>query len=145
MGMLRKFFCLTQRDRRLLIFTAILLNLIRLGLLVLPFRSLQHLLAQISTEQFKIQPTSGDSPSQIVWAVNSISRYLPGEVKCLTRALATQTLMLQQGYSPQLRIGVAKESFGKLEAHAWVEYQGHIIIGGLYDMERFTPLNTTEE
>jgi hypothetical protein len=39
-----------------------------------------------------------------------------------------------------LRIGVAKGEAGKLEAHAWVESQGRIVIGGLRDLPYFTPL-----
>jgi hypothetical protein len=61
-------------------------------------------------------------------------------VKCLARALATQHLLAVNGYGAQLRIGVAKESSGKLEAHAWVEYQGNVIIGGLQHLSAFTPL-----
>lgn len=55
-------------------------------------------------------------------------------------SLATQHLLALYGYGAQLRIGVAKVASGKLEAHAWVEYQGKVIIGELQDLSTFTPL-----
>jgi hypothetical protein len=52
--------------------------------------------------------------------------------------------MTRHGFSPQLRIGVAKGETGKLEAHAWIESQGKIVIGYLKDLSRFTPLPSLE-
>lgn len=125
------------RDRNLLIITFTLLTLIRLAMWLLPFRTLQSLVnrsSQISSKQAKINIDT------ITWAVEISSRYMPGGVKCLARALTTQILMNWQGYSSQLRIGVAKENNATLAAHAWVEYQGQVIMGNLSDLERFTPL-----
>ncbi|NET54236.1 MAG: lasso peptide biosynthesis B2 protein, partial [Merismopedia sp. SIO2A8] len=65
-------------------------------------------------------------------------------VKCLARALTTQVFMSRQGYSPQLRIGVAKGEGGQLEAHAWVESQGQVVIGYLGNLSYFTPLPSLE-
>jgi hypothetical protein len=42
----------------------------------------------------------------------------------------------------KLVIGVAKNQFQELEAHAWIEVQGRVVIGQLHDLERFTPLPT---
>jgi hypothetical protein len=43
-----------------------------------------------------------------------------------------------------VRIGVAKGEGGKLEAHAWVECEGNVIIGG-YELERYTSLVALDE
>ena len=83
------------------------------------------------------------SVGKIVWTVNAASRYMPG-VMCLARALTTQVIMSRHGLSPQLRIGVAKTERGKLEAHAWVEYQGRVAIGGLSNLSKFVPLPSLE-
>ncbi len=69
---------------------------------------------------------------------------MPGGAKCLARALTTQVLLNRQGYLPDLRIGVAKATAGQLEAHAWVEYQGRIVIGQLNDLSRYLPLPSFE-
>ncbi|NEO92611.1 MAG: lasso peptide biosynthesis B2 protein [Moorea sp. SIO3G5] len=140
MKRLRKFLRLTSRERQLVINTFILLGLIRLALWLLPFQTLRRLVAKISQPSPQAQGVNQTNLSKIVGAVNLSSRYMPGGVKCLARALTTQVLMSRCGYSPQLRIGVAKGEGGKLEAHAWVENQGQVVIGYLRDLSRFTPL-----
>jgi Transglutaminase-like superfamily len=120
--------------------TFILLATIRLGLWLLPFQTLLQGLEKLgraTSLSLSINPSF--SISHIVWRVNVSSRYLPG-VKCLARALATQVLLTRHGYPSELQIGVAKSEHGELEAHAWVEYQGRVIIGGLSTLSRFVPL-----
>ncbi|WP_193195680.1 lasso peptide biosynthesis B2 protein [Nostoc sp. MG11] len=126
-----------NKDRYLLINTFILLGLIKLGLWLLPFQILRQILGSISQPNTKLDQTS---LSKITWAVNVSTRYMPNGAKCLARALACQVLMTRRGYSPELRIGVAKSEEGKLEAHAWVESQGQVVIGYLTDLPRFTQL-----
>lgn len=145
MKRLRKFLHLSPGERQLLLGTFVWLGLVRLGLWLLSFPTLRQLLASISRansvgEPKFCVPTTG----KIVWAVNVSSRYMPGGAKCLARALTAQVLMSRRGYSPQLRIGVAKGEEGQLEAHAWVESQGQVVIGYLGDMARFTPLPAFE-
>lgn len=141
MRRLRSFFKLNRGEQHLLLITFILLAAIRLGLWLLPFRNFLKLLQKISKPDFlPPEDKSQISASKIVWAVNVASRFMPGIVKCLARALSTQVLMTYHGYSPELRIGVAKKEGGELEAHAWIEYQGRVAIGNLPDLSRFIPL-----
>jgi hypothetical protein len=74
--------------------------------------------------------------------VNISSYYMPA--LCLARALTTKVLMNQQGYTPQLRIGVTKGQAGKLEAHAWVDYQGQVVMGNLPNLSQFNALMPIE-
>ncbi len=141
MRRLRKLVAITKSDRRLLVSAILLLGTVRLGLLLLPFQTLRRLLAKMTQTTSKLQPDQ--SLDKVVWAVRVVSRYMPGEVKCLARALTTQVLLERRGYQTQLRIGVAKGQ-GGLEAHAWVESQGRIVVGGLKDIGRYTPLPDLE-
>lgn len=145
MQRLRKFLQINQRDRRLLVNTALLLGTIRLGLWLLPFQTLRQLLARMTQITTELQKPNHASIGRVVWAVEVVSRYMPGGVKCLARALSTQVLLGRRGHLAELRIGVAKSERGQLEAHAWVESQGRIVIGGLKDLARYTPLSTLEE
>lgn len=138
MKKLHKLVALTSSDRQLLFNTIFLLTIIRLGLWLLPFKTLRNLLAKVTQTTSKL-PTDTVHINKIIWAVKVTSRYLPGKVKCLARALTTQILLERRGYKAQLRIGVAKNEKG-LEAHAWVESQGRIVIGGLKDLGRYTTL-----
>ena len=140
MQQLCKLFGLSHRDRQLLINAFILLLLIRFGLWLLPFQQLQKVLDLIDADKADQPSRHATGLGKIVTAVNISSRYTPGGAKCLARALTTQSLMKQQGYTPQLRLGVAKGTQGTFEAHAWVEHQGQIVIGYLTDLSRFKPL-----
>ena len=56
-------------------------------------------------------------------------------------------IMLRQlGYEPELKIGVAREG-RLLDAHAWVECDGHIVVGdaGLDRYSVLPPLLGTEK
>ncbi len=140
MKRLRKFNSLTSGDRLLLISTFVWLGLVRLGLWLLPFGTWRRLIASVSRATHKPQEVGKTDQGKIVWAVNVASRYMPGGAQCLARALTAQVLMSRYGYSPQLRIGVAKGEGGQFEAHAWVECQGEVVIGYLGDLSRFTPM-----
>jgi len=52
-----------------------------------------------------------------------VKRKLGIQGPCLVRSLTLWTLLLRRGVETELRVGVRKRN-GKVEAHAWVEFQG---------------------
>ena len=135
MSPLRKWLQRSPVERRLLLRAWLLLGLIRAALWLLPFRVVHGLLLRPPL-------TAGwASIEQIGWAVAVASVYIPF-ASCLPQALAAQALLLRHGYPADLRIGVARDQ-GRLEAHAWVESGGQIVIGGsTSSLARYTPLPT---
>ena len=73
---------------------------------------------------------------RVVWAVKVASRYVQG-IRCLAQALATQVLLEQRGYPSELRIGFTRSKGGQMSAHAWVESEGRVVIGGDGNMARY--------
>lgn len=72
---------------------------------------------------------SGDaSCGDLIWAVQVSSHYVP-RTTCLTNALTGHSLLSQYGYPSLVKIGVGKSSEGEFEAHAWLEYEGKVVIG----------------
>jgi hypothetical protein len=136
---LLKLLTLNKSDRSILLTAFILLNLVRVGLFFCSFSTLQELLEKAS-QLLQSKISHELSVKKIIWAVNTSSRYTPGLVKCLARALTTQTLMKSCGYSPQLQIGVIKADNGKLQAHAWIEHEGKVVIGNLSNLNTFVPM-----
>jgi hypothetical protein len=55
--------------------------------------------------------------------------------------MAAQVLLRRNGHPADLRFGV-RRSERKLEAHAWVESRGRVVIGR-GQLTRFTPLSPT--
>ena len=152
-------------DFPLFVVAFVLLAIIRLGLWLLPFRLLFNLLMQVrnpfsisanaQTTDSNVRPNLFHSPGiflpvrsrsqgvrNIIWSINKASQYMPGGVKCLARAMATQVLMNWYCHRSELHIGVNKVPGGDFQAHAWVEYQGHVIIGDLKDLPKFKQLLT---
>lgn len=129
MSRLRKFLGLTSADRRLLGQAFRVLWLIRLILSIVPFGTARKLLGRLRGTGVP-QPGGKPSAGRIVWAVLAASRYVPRTRTCFPRALAVHTLLTRHGLTSELRVGVAREGDGALEAHAWVECDGRVVIGG---------------
>jgi hypothetical protein len=67
---------------------------------------------------------------QIYTAVNKSGRNFLGVDSCFPQALVGEMLLKRGGYPAKLRIGVNKEQGGEFKAHAWVEMDGNVVIGG---------------
>jgi hypothetical protein len=139
MNRLREFWGLPPAYRRLLITSLLLLGVVRVGLWLLPFQTLRRLLAHMARRHTGARGGDQVSVKRVARAVTVASRYVPAAT-CLTQALATQVLLSHRGYPASLRIGVARSGVGEFLAHAWVECQGQIVIGGAQALSRFTPL-----
>jgi Transglutaminase-like superfamily len=140
MRRVRKFLALAPAERRLLAEAALLVGTARLGLWLLPFRALPDLLGRLARLCAR-RASTHMAPARIAWAVAAVSSYVPAAT-CLTQAMAARALLARHGCPAQLRIGVAHGAHGQLEAHAWVEADGRVLIGGAIS-ERYTPLTNT--
>jgi len=139
MGKLHKFFGLTSEERRLLLTTAVLVGCVRVGLWVLPFPTVRRLLGPLRRPATVRRRGDELSSERVAWAVDVVGKRIPGGGNCLVQALATQVILDRRRRPARLRIGVAKDARGNLEAHAWVESDGTVIIGGS-DVSRFVAL-----
>ncbi len=63
---------------------------------------------------------------RIAWLVEAAANRQPVTTRCLTRSIALSWMLARRGVRPALQIGVKNDS-GKLQAHAWVEWQGHAL------------------
>jgi hypothetical protein len=139
-----KFMRLPAAERWLLVKAALLLAAIRLGLGLLPFQTLRRLLGKVTEAPTGwLQEADQSSADRVVWAVEVASRYLPAAGTCLTQALVAQVLLARRGHPGLLHIGVVKGEEGQLEAHAWLESGGRIVIGES-ELDRYTPLAALE-
>jgi Transglutaminase-like superfamily len=141
MKRLHRFIRLPATQRWLLIRAALLLWSTKLGLWLLPFQTLRRLLAKFAPRPARVPGTDRLSRERVVWAVETAARHMPLANTCLTQALAAQVLLAQRGYPALLRIGVVKGENDNLQAHAWLESGGEVVIGG-YELERYKHLAT---
>ena len=139
MALLRKFLARSWADRALLVRAFVLVSAVRVGLWVLPYRTV-HRLADCPVALRAMTPDEErHNLRRVIGAVEAMSRRLLGAKPCLTQALAAQRILRQEGLDSTLRIGVAKDGH-ELLAHAWLERAGRIVIGGGDSKVRYTPL-----
>lgn len=136
MTLLRKFVARSWADKVLLVRAFGLVSGVRLGLWALPFRTVQRLVdhpvvPSDALTEGGAAPLRAEHAYQrrVVGAVEAVGRRLLGDRPCLVQALVAQRLMRQGGYDSVLRIGVAKDG-RELLAHAWLEREGRVVIGG---------------
>ena len=138
----RKLAGLSLGDALLLTETAACIVLVKVGLRVLPYRSLR----QMNRDQGTAPPPGalpdGTTPARIAWALGALARRLPGKNTCLVQALAAHAMLRRRGYPSELRIGVSgKDPAGAIKAHAWVECEGRVVVGELEDLTAYSVLS----
>jgi hypothetical protein len=130
MRRLTKFLCLSRRKRCLILQSTVLLFLVRTGLGLLPLVVITGLLKRVldrtAAHQSEAEPMSAPD---VVDALVKASRCVPFST-CLTRSVVAQALLRRHGHAPRLYIGVRKDTDGTLKAHAWLENQGTVVLGG---------------
>ena len=133
---LHKFLHLPAADRSLLVHAVLLIGAARVALWALPFNTARRLFARRARQSAAPFPTT----ERIGWAISVAKGFVP-KGNCLPQALAAESLLTRSGYPVELRIGVAKTDEGRLEAHAWVESGGRLVVGDLTQgLATYTPL-----
>lgn len=112
---------------------------LQLGLRLLPLRMLLSLLSRLRTNH-DAQAPDMTIAREMASVVRSCGRRIGGGQHCLTQALALQILMGRQGQPCELCIGVRKDVRGCLQAHAWVQAEGQVVLGDLPDLDSYRPL-----
>jgi hypothetical protein len=123
-------------QRWALVEAALLLGVARTALRLLPFRTILRLTDGV-------EPRSGADAGRLarrVWAIEIMGNRLFPTNPCLTQAILVQALMRRAGQDTRLRIGVRREGRETLEAHAWVERDGAILIGRKEAEQGYVPL-----
>jgi len=139
MRRLRKFASLPGVERRLILEEVLLLWAVRFSLWVLPFRIVNGYVA--THARARRRSRAAVPLDRLAWILGAAGTLLPGKRTCLVRALAGRLLVAGEGYTPTLRLGVARDADGRLDAHAWLECDGRVLVGG-GGLDRYTPFPT---
>lgn len=132
---LRAYRRLSRPQRRLAMKSIVLLAWVRLGLWLAPFRIVQRVCGHFG----RVSRRRGDRAGvhEIAWAVRLASRYVP-QATCLVQALAAQILLGRHGHAGEVHIGVALDAKLGFRAHAWVESQGEVLVGGSEELDGYS-------
>jgi hypothetical protein len=135
---LTSFLRLPWPEKRLYTEALCLTGLVRLAVLLLPFRWLAPHLGQPMLESpaeennFQLE-----AARRVGRVVETVSRYTPWASKCLVQAIAGKFLLRQRGIGSTLYLGVGQDEEKGLIAHAWLRCGG-VILTGEEGRERFT-------
>ncbi len=135
MTYLRRFFALPGVEKRLLVQATLSVAWATFEIRLLPFRWVQSRLARVP---FRSGPPKHRA-DQIVVAILRASRIVPG-ASCLPQAVAANRMLARNNHRSTLRIGVDKSAPQGFRAHAWLECDGRVLVGGERSLEEFTPL-----
>ena len=146
MKQLRKWLHLERERRDLILQAFLLLTLSRLALRLVALKTTHRLVRWMAK---RIATTKGDKGSdkrQIAWAIGVVGKGPLGGGTCLAQALVAQQMLCCRGYAARVHVGVAKRVDGRLLAHAWVESDGTVIVGGTAaELGRYSRLPSIDE
>ncbi len=139
MRRIAKFVALPLEQRWLLVKAVALLAVVRLALKAFPFPAVRPGLIRAGRESGRL--TANRAPAtDIAWGVSVASQFVPGGGHCLSQALTLQTFLSRRGSPSTVCFGVQKDPGSDLLAHAWVEHEGQVLIGG-GQLDRFARLS----
>jgi hypothetical protein len=137
MSAFRKFLRLDPSQKRLHLHAALLLGGVSVALRFDTRSMVQHWLLLRPSGPRPRNPAT--PPGLVALAITRAARHIPGAT-CLVQAISLCRLLHREGYESVLQVGVLPPNAGRLEAHAWVECEGEIILGGSNSADLYTPL-----
>ena len=106
MERLRRLLKRSWAEKGLLFQVALMLGGIRIGLSLLPFKTVRRFLAWSSKKPVGSPVDKATYYKRVIWAVNAVGRRMLGDKRCLPQALVAQWLLRRRGYAAALHIGV---------------------------------------
>jgi hypothetical protein len=134
-----------------LVRATILLLVARLALLLLPFPRVFRFVDRGRRSGRRLtgrepgSPADGEDLATLIWAVDVMGSRLFPDSPCLTQAVVVHRLLRKEGRPSEFRIGVRKDGQRKFGAHAWIESDGEVLIGGDALSEGFVPMPPVSE
>ena len=100
----------------------------RFLLSTLPWRWTLALL-QRGTRRTRTPRRSDADPYAVAGAMAQVPRFVP-RATCLVQAMTAALLMTRAGRRVELVMGTPRVRAGAFEAHAWLEHDGAVVVGG---------------
>lgn len=135
--LIAKYLRCSWADELLLLYIFILLAIVRLLLLLVPFRYVTLCLGKYMEESPCINENEDRFINRVAWAIQIVSRYTPWESKCLVQAITGKILLRHRRIHNTLYLGIAKDRENQMIAHAWLRTGNSVVTGGC-SSRRFT-------
>ena len=144
MTLVRKLIRLPAPERRAVLAAVAVSGAGRFGLAALPCRTVLELVRRLARPSRSARPAAGER-ERLVWAIHAVGRRLFPSKPCLTEALAGFLLLRRRGFPAELHLGVEKDGEKPgIRAHAWLESEGRVVVGGEDSPIRYRRLPSLE-
>jgi hypothetical protein len=134
-----KFLRLPVGDQALLVQALALQTIAAVLVRLVPLNRTQELIARRRGDRRWRRHRQTRTPEQVALALERTRRFVPFGATCLVQALAGRVLLERSGRPATLTIGVRRDQHDRLEAHAWLECGGTILIGAS-ERDGYAPL-----
>jgi len=125
---------LSPTERCLLVEAIGWLGLLRVAVLMLPFRRLASLLGLTQSDPSEVSLAfRADHQARteaIGWAVQGVAARTPWLSTCLVQSLAGYVMLRRHDVPSVVYLGVAKDAGGELIAHSWLQCGDRFVTGG---------------
>ena len=101
--------------------------LVRVGLWVTRYQRLRQLLVRPCPPQ--ALPTQKGTVRGLARIVTRVARLVP-DGSCLTQTISCQALLSWKGIPTTISVGVRKDDAASLKAHAWLVWDGRVVLQG---------------
>ncbi len=110
----------------------------------LPVRKVRRALRRLLAAENSVRQEERLPMDRVLRCVARASQLSPVPPTCLVTALVAEALLNRHGYSVVLRVGAQRQG-GAFAAHAWLEFDGAVVVGGpLAVVEQYTPFPEIE-
>lgn len=138
MNRFMKFACLPFREKLLYFQSIFYLIIFRIKLLYIPPKALFGM-ATKGADVPLVSQSPTIAPVRLAQIITQASRFVPYST-CLTMALTGSVLFARNCCTSIIHIGVFMDGNRKLNAHAWLSYNGKILLGRLPELNLYKEL-----
>ncbi|WP_304544399.1 lasso peptide biosynthesis B2 protein [Desulforamulus aquiferis] len=136
--LLKNFIIMSWREQRLFLEAYCLTGIVRLAIILFPFRRIAPFLGKYMAESSMLEDSVKLAIARrIGQLVTKASRFTPWESKCLVQAMVCKIMLRRRKINSTLYMGVGRDKIKGLVAHAWLRC-GKTIISGAQGIKNFT-------
>ena len=142
MALWRKVRDLNSLQWRCLACSLVMLPLIDISLRLAGYKRTRGILAALARSRLAVKPQFDIDQvgARLARVVSIAGRRSPWPTTCLRQALMLWFLLSRRDIVCELRVGVEHSVNSGFAAHAWVELQGRVLIGGEHAQARYVVL-----
>lgn len=131
-GKLKTFIALPLRDKLFFLDAVLLLSISKMVVLTLPFKKVAPYLGKVNSPiDNRLDSLQTAKAERVKLFVQMAAGNVPFKSVCLDQAMAGMLLLRRFKIPSNLCLGVKRnDKEQKLDAHAWIECGGRILIGG---------------